>query len=89
MKVFINKRTGGWSGGLAVVAANNAEEAHRVYCFNDPLTYYYNQEGDACRQEDSISFSNYYYSPEGWQEVPCLTADVTEPTLIAEDGYTE
>ena len=89
MKVFINKRTGGYCGGLAVVAANNAEEAHRVYCFNDPLTEYYNQEGDSCRQEDSIAFSNYYYNSEDWEEVPCLTADITEPTVIAEDGYTE
>lgn len=30
MKVFINKRTGGYSGGLAVVAANNAELKNKV-----------------------------------------------------------
>lgn len=28
MKVYINKRTGGYSGGLIVIAANSPEEAH-------------------------------------------------------------
>lgn len=34
MKVFINERKGDYAGGLAIVAANNAEEAHKVFCFN-------------------------------------------------------
>lgn len=89
MKVFINKRTGSYSGGLAIVAANNAEEAHRTYCFSDPLTDYYNQEGDYCKAEESIAFSNRHYSSGGWKEVPCLTANVTEPAVITEDGHTE
>lgn len=28
MKVYINHRTGGYSGGLIIVAANSPEEAH-------------------------------------------------------------
>lgn len=35
MKVFINKRTGGYAGGLIVVAANSPEEAHGVMCANE------------------------------------------------------
>lgn len=30
MDIYINKRFGKYSGGLAVVAANSAEEAHEV-----------------------------------------------------------
>ena len=89
MKVFINKRTGGYSGGLAIVAANNAEEAHRTYCFSDPITDYFDKDGNYCGAKDAVTFSNYHYRPEGWEEVPCLTADVAEPTFIAEDGHTE
>lgn len=48
MKVFINKRVEGWSGGLAIVAANNAEEAHRTYCFSDPTTDYFDKDGNYC-----------------------------------------
>lgn len=33
MKVFMNKRQGGYSGGLALVAANSAKEAHEL-CMN-------------------------------------------------------
>lgn len=32
MDVYINKRTGGYAGGLIVVAANSPEEAHGVMC---------------------------------------------------------
>lgn len=32
MKVYINKRTGGYCGGLIVVAANSPEEAHGTMC---------------------------------------------------------
>ena len=42
MKVFINKRKPGWSGGLIVVAASTAYEAHGVMCAYDKcLEYYY------------------------------------------------
>lgn len=86
---YSNKRTGGYSGGLAIVAANNAEEAHKVYCFSDPNTDYFDKDGNYCNPLNSVTFSNYDYKPDGWKEVPCLTADVTEPTFIAEDGHTE
>lgn len=32
MKVFMCQRQGDYSGGLAVVAANNAEEAFKTFC---------------------------------------------------------
>lgn len=89
MKVFINKRTGGYSGGLAVVAANNAEEAHKVFCLNFWNVNYFDKDGNYCGKEDAVKFDCYYYQPEKWEEVPCLTANVAEPTVITEDGYTE
>lgn len=35
MKVWINKRQGDYTGGLLLVAANSAEEAHEL-CLNYP-----------------------------------------------------
>ena len=31
MKVFMNKRQGAYTGGLLLVAANSAQEAHELY----------------------------------------------------------
>lgn len=46
MKVFINTRKHGYSGGLIVVAAESAFEAHGVMCAqNEGLEHYY-QVGD-------------------------------------------
>lgn len=35
MKVWINKRQGDYTGGLLLVAANSAQEAHEL-CLNYP-----------------------------------------------------
>lgn len=46
MKVYINKPTGGYIGGLIIVAANSALEAHGAMCLeDDSLTYYYDADG--------------------------------------------
>ncbi len=46
MKVFINKPTGGYVGGLIVVAANSPMEAHGAMCAEDEsLTYWYEANG--------------------------------------------
>lgn len=42
MKVFINRPTGGYVGGLIIVAANSPMEAHGAMCAEDEsLTYWY------------------------------------------------
>lgn len=33
--------------------------------------------------------SDYYYSPDGWKEVPNLWYAGVKPCVIAEAGYTE
>ena len=46
MKVFINKPTGGYVGGLIVVAANSPMEAHGAMCAeNESLAYWYEANG--------------------------------------------
>lgn len=70
MNVYINKRTGGYSGGLAVVAARSTAEAQGILAQN--------MEG-----------SEYYYDPHTWQKLDNVEANVSEPQLLAENGYTE
>lgn len=44
MKVFINRPTGGYVGGLIVAAANSTLEAHGAMCAADEtLAYWYRQ----------------------------------------------
>lgn len=83
MKVWINRRSGGYSGGMILVAANSAEEAHKA--FHDTPEY--------CNMWTSFPEDGYisdaYYYPDGWEEMPMLEANVDKPQVLAEEGYTE
>jgi hypothetical protein len=94
MKVWMCKRTddfGGFSGGLAVVAANSKEEAFKIF-FED-MTYGWMvnkidvETGD--NFEDCTKWESDYYPLEKWFECKALTANVDKPCVIMEDGYTE
>lgn len=72
MKVYINKRSGGYSGGLIVVAANSPQEAHGVMC--------------ASENGDTLALD---YKASDWQLLADIVANVEQPTILAEHGYTE
>ena len=82
MKVWMNKRQGGYSGGMILVAANSAEEAHKVFHQDKYLGYMWAAFCDG-------TVRDYYYSPDGWKEVPNLWYAGVKPCVIAEEGYTE
>lgn len=79
MKVWMCKREQGYSGGLAVVAANSKDEAFRVYHSHKEHSWEYNEYND----------DGFCYPKDNWFECELLTANVEEPCVIAEDGYTE
>lgn len=91
MKVFMCKRDGGYSGGLAVVAANTKEEAFEV--FHSSKGYEWMADCSDIETgeytEDLSRCNSYYYRREDWFEVPILTADTIVPKVIEEGGYTE
>ena len=87
MKVFINERKGDYAGGLAIVAANNAEEAHKVFCFNYIFSDFFDAKGKHCKKENAVSYSCPDYDADTWEEIPYLTANVAEPRFIKEDSY--
>ena len=88
-KIFACKRTGHYSGGLALIAANTAEEAflkfhqHPNYKYMldylDCITHYYTEDITKCDSD--------YYKRADWFEVPNLQTN--DPNFILENGYTE
>lgn len=94
MKVWMCKRTddfGGYSGGLAVVAANSKEEAFKIFFEDRTYDWMVHKidvdTGDYI--EDYTKWKSYYYPLENWFECNVLTANVDKPCVIMEDGYTE
>lgn len=80
-----------YSGGLAVVAANSAEEAFKTF-FEDKDYDWMVEKYDASTYEyteDSAKWRSDYYPIEKWFECKVLTANVDKPCVIMEDGYTE
>lgn len=87
MKVFMNKRQGAYTGGLLLVAANSAEEAHELCLKSEELKYiYWDENWD---EDCGCTLDEAFYPHGGWQEVPNLWYAGVNPCIIAEDGYTE
>lgn len=82
MKVFVNKRTGSYSGGMILVAANSKEEAHEVFHEDDDYSWMWTTDYDGMEID-------YYYQKENWQEVEGMNCDTDIPCVIDEDGYSE
>ena len=91
MKVFACERYGSYSGGVAMVAANSKEEAFYVF-HSDSLYVWMLDNTDIETGDVTTDISrcdSYYYKRANWFEMPELTADVEEPRIIIEDGYSE
>ena len=85
------KRKGGYSGGLAVVAANSKEEAFKTFFENDDYDWMVDKyDLDTYKWlEDATQWRSYYYPLEMWFECKVLTANVDKPCVIMENGYSE
>lgn len=94
MKVFMCQRQMDYSGGLAVVAANSAEEAFKVFFEDEDYDWMVKKwirtdEYTKEYTEDSTKWRSDYYPIEKWFECKVLTANVDKPCVIMENGYTE
>jgi hypothetical protein len=93
MKVFMCRRQDGYSGGLAVVAANSVEEAFKTF-FEDKdndwmvSKWIHTDEYTEVFTEDSTKWESDFYPREKWFECKALTANVDKPCVIMEDVYT-
>ena len=90
MKVWMNKRQGDYTGGLLLVAANSAEEAHKLCLNSENMGYIYWEDGYEYKTDKYFEKPAYNcYKWDEWQEVPNLLYDGVNPCIIAEEGYTE
>jgi hypothetical protein len=91
MKVFMCRRQCGYSGGLAVVAANNAEEAFKTFFEDEDYDWMVDKYDINAHKftDDFTKWHSYYYPIEKWFECKVLTANVDKPCVIMEDGYSE
>lgn len=85
MKVYVNYRDGSYSGGMMLVAANSAEEAHKTFHADKRFGYMW----DVWSWEDPPYVLDEYYKPDNWELIPMLEAHVDKPQVLAEAGYTE
>lgn len=89
MKVWMCRRSDGdygYSGGLAVVAANSKEEAFKIFFEDKDYDWMANKW---THTDDYTKWRSEYYPFEKWFECKILTANVDRPRVIMEDGYTE
>lgn len=91
MKVFMCQRQGGYSGGLAVVAANSVKEAFKTFFENDDYDWMVDKyDVDAYEfTDDCFKWHSDYYPIREWFECKILTANVDKPCVIMEGGHTE
>lgn len=87
MKVWINRRTAGYSGGLLLVAANSAKEAHEL-CVNSKKMECIYWIDYMSKNRDKTPIDD-CYKLDGWEEIPNLWYAGVNPCIIAEEGYTE
>lgn len=93
MKVFACKRQGSYSGGLILVAAPTKEEAFSAFAHDKRAHWmvdFYDAEGNwADKNDENAIIRSEIYPLEKWYEVECLTAQVSEPQIIIENGHSE
>lgn len=78
------RRQCGYSGGLAVVAANSAEEAFKTFFEDKDYNWMvYNSD------DDYTKWRTWHYPLDNWFECKVLTANVDKPCVIMEGGYSE
>ena len=84
MRVFVNYRSGGYSGGMILIAANSTEEAHQVFHNDKRFDYMWTD----WNEEEHQCVDDFYYKPNEWKEISMLEAHVDTPQVLAEAGYT-
>lgn len=91
MRVFINKRTALYSGGMIIVAANDETEAQKVLVEVFPNeVYMFDKDGDICFDEsECIKKEHWNYKSENWAELVGVTASFEIATFLAESGHSE
>lgn len=90
MKVWMNKRQGDYTGGMLLVSANSAQEAHELCLNSENMEDIYWEDGYEYETDKHFKMPVYNcYNWDCWKEVPSLWYAGVKPCIIAEGGYTE
>ena len=90
MKVWMNKRIGYYTGGLLLVAANSAREAHELCLNSENMEDVYWENGYEYETKEHFKMPAYNcYDWDAWQEVLNLDYNGDKPCVIAESGYSD
>ena len=91
MKVFGCKRSGGYSGGLIIVAANSLDEAFETFAKDDRYEWMIDWfDFDTGKIVDDVTkVDSNTYPRDDWFEIPELVTNIDNPRVISEGGYTE
>lgn len=98
MKVWINRLPRDFSGGLIVVAANDAVEADLVYYewlkrYNCEeiwsLDYSRELTFEEFQKSEERKDSRYVYQTDTWEELVGVSFNGDSPQILAEENYIE
>lgn len=81
MKVWANKLTCNYGGGLIIVAADSEHEAHETFHKHGQLRWMWSEEDGFDEETD------YYYQRSTWWCLENVIANVDTPQVLAEDSY--
>lgn len=90
MKVYVCNFTGGYCGGLVVVAANSEYEAYRIVKEDNDLCWLFScidDDGNFIENKDDWEEDTRCYHLKDFRLLKGFTADVERPQILAEDHY--
>lgn len=90
VKVYVCRFSGGYCGGLVVVAADSADEAYKVVKNDNDLYWLFNcvdDDGNFIENIDDREEGTHCYHRDGFYLLKGVTADVERPQILAEDHY--
>lgn len=92
MKVYTCRFSGGYCGGLVVVAANSEDEAYKVVKNDEELELLFDnvdKNGNYTENRDDWQESSYCYHRKDFRLLKGVTANVKRPKILVEDHYQE
>lgn len=93
MKVFTIKASGGYCGGMAIIAANSKDDVMKVFASDHKYDYsfeMYDINGEYTSDvSKAVKVAHYYFDPENIKESTTLQTNVTEPQVLYCEWYAE
>lgn len=90
MNVYVCRFSGGYCGGLVVVAANSEDEAYRIVKNDNDLCWLFNcvdDDGNYIENVDDREEESHCYHRKDFRLLKGVTVNVKTPQILVEDHY--